>query len=179
MQLPSGYNDTAIAITVWAGGSPIMNNLKHICIDTATFPTGRTWEWVDASQNIYYPHFVRPPYTHSDPYKPASTTASCYLLYRLPCEPAHKQQVAEPLTPLDAACNCVTCCKGTTGDVNSDLSVNLADLSALVNYLTGGGYTPSCMLEANINTIGATDLADLAMLVSYLTGASSTLPYCF
>jgi hypothetical protein len=178
MQLPPGYSDTAIAITAWTGGSVWTNMNKHICIDTATYPAGKTWEWVDASQNIYYPHFVRPPYTQFDPTQPLSN-AACYLLYRSSCEPVHKSQATEPLTPLDAACNCETCCKGSTGDVNSDQSVNLADLSALVNYLTGGSYAPSCTLEANVNTVGAIDLADLSMLVAYLTGASSALPYCF
>jgi hypothetical protein len=179
MQLPPGYSDTAVAITAWTGGSVWTNMNKHICIDTATYPIGRTWEWVDASQNIYYPHFVRPAYTKPDPFNPASTTASCYVIYALPCDPVHKQKPNEPLSPLDAACACTSCCKGTTGDVNSDMAVNLADLSALVAYLMGTPYQFPCAQEANINKIGTTDLADLSMLVSYLTGLTPALPYCF
>ena len=38
-----------------------------------------------------------------------------------------------------------SCCTGTTGNVNGTGIVDLADLSALVSYLTGGGYVlPNC-----------------------------------
>jgi cytoskeletal protein RodZ len=70
------------------------------------------------------------------------------------------------------------CCVGVTGNVNTVGSVDLADLSALVNYLTGGGYVPPCMAEANVNTVGTVDLADLSSLVSYLTGGGFVLPSC-
>jgi hypothetical protein len=74
---------------------------------------------------------------------------------------------------------CVTsCCVGQTGNVNGSGSVDLADLSALVSYLTGGGFTPPCNAEANINKTGGIDLADLSALVNYLTGGGFTLPGC-
>lgn len=76
--------------------------------------------------------------------------------------------------------NCVppTCCIGTTGNVNTIGIVDLSDLSALVSYLTGGGYVLPCAEEANINNVGIVDLSDLSALVSYLTGGGYILPNC-
>jgi len=70
------------------------------------------------------------------------------------------------------------CCVGTTGNVNGVGIVDLADLSALVSYLTGGGYVLPCPNEANVNRAGIVDLADLSALVSYLTGGGYVLPNC-
>jgi len=70
------------------------------------------------------------------------------------------------------------CCVGTTGDVNGIGVVDLTDLSALVNYLTGGGFVLPCQAEANINTLGIVDLSDLSALVNYLTGGGYLLPNC-
>jgi len=70
------------------------------------------------------------------------------------------------------------CCVGVRGNVNYVGIVDLADLSALVSYLTGGGYTLPCPNEANVNGIGIVDLADLSALVSYLTGGGYVLPNC-
>jgi hypothetical protein len=70
------------------------------------------------------------------------------------------------------------CCTGTSGNVNLAGGVDLADLSALVSYLTGGGYLLTCIPEANVNGSGAVDLADLSALVSYLTGGGYVLPSC-
>jgi len=70
------------------------------------------------------------------------------------------------------------CCVGGRGNVNNVGIVDLADLSALVSYLTGGGYALPCPNEANVNSIGIVDLADLSALVSYLTGGAYVLPSC-
>jgi len=70
------------------------------------------------------------------------------------------------------------CCAGTTGDVNGIGIVDLADLSALVSYLTRGDFLFPCQAEANINAIGIVDLSDLSALVSYLTGGGYLLPNC-
>jgi hypothetical protein len=70
------------------------------------------------------------------------------------------------------------CCVGTTGNVNGLGAVDLGDLSALVAYLTGGGYVITCLGEANVNGAGAIDLGDLSALVSYLTGGGYVLPTC-
>ena len=70
------------------------------------------------------------------------------------------------------------CCIGTTGNVNALGIVDLSDLSAMVSYLTGGGYVLPCYEEANVNAAGIIDLADLSALVSYLTGGGYILPFC-
>ena len=70
------------------------------------------------------------------------------------------------------------CCVGTRGNVNITGIVDLADLSALVSYLTGGGYVLPCPNEANFNAEGIVDLSDLTMLVFYLTGEIYGLKEC-
>lgn len=70
------------------------------------------------------------------------------------------------------------CCQGVTGNVNMSGIVDLSDLSALVSYLTGGGYVLPCSKEANVNSSGIVDLSDLSSLVSYLTGGGYVLPGC-
>ena len=70
------------------------------------------------------------------------------------------------------------CCVGTTGNVNLAGIVDLSDLSALVSFLTGGGYVLPCPDEANVNAAGIVDLSDLSSLVSYLTGGGYLLPNC-
>ena len=70
------------------------------------------------------------------------------------------------------------CCAGVRGNVNYSGIVDLSDLSALVSYLTGGGYALPCPDEANVNAVGIVDLSDLSALVSYLTGGGYTLPNC-
>ncbi len=70
------------------------------------------------------------------------------------------------------------CCVGVTGNVNYSGIVDLIDLSALVSYLTGGGYVLPCPDEANVNASGIVDLGDLSALVSYLTGGGYVLPAC-
>jgi hypothetical protein len=64
------------------------------------------------------------------------------------------------------------------GNVNNSGGIELADLSALASYLTGGGYVPPCLEAANVNGTGAVELADLSALVSYLTGGGYTPPSC-
>jgi hypothetical protein len=72
----------------------------------------------------------------------------------------------------------IGCCFDKTGNVNQAGIVDLADLSALVSYLTGGGYVLPCPDAANVNASGIVDLADLSALVSYLTGGGYVLPNC-
>ncbi|PWB75159.1 hypothetical protein C3F09_02995 [candidate division GN15 bacterium] len=70
------------------------------------------------------------------------------------------------------------CCFGRTGNVNETGIVDLSDLSALISYLTGGGYVPPCPEAANVNGADIIDLTDLTGLVSYLTGAGYMRPRC-
>jgi hypothetical protein len=72
------------------------------------------------------------------------------------------------------------CCEGgpRRGNVNISGIIDLADLSCLVSYLTGGGYRLPCYGSANVDATGIVDLADLSALVSYLTGGGYVLPDC-
>ncbi len=72
------------------------------------------------------------------------------------------------------------CCHGLRGNVNWDPAdiVDLSDLSALVNYLEGGGYVLQCEDEADVNNDGRVDLSDLSILVNYLTGGGAQLYSC-
>jgi uncharacterized protein (TIGR02145 family) len=72
----------------------------------------------------------------------------------------------------------VSCCTGKRGNVNGTGIIDLADLSSLVNYLTGGGYVLPCSESANVNGIGIIDLVDLSSLINYLTGGGYVLPNC-
>jgi hypothetical protein len=71
-----------------------------------------------------------------------------------------------------------SCCIGTTGNVNLIGAVDLADLSLLVSFLTGGVPSLPCPEEANANGQGAVDLADLSLLVAVLTGAPGSFASC-
>jgi len=75
-------------------------------------------------------------------------------------------------------CDTSSCCRGNTGNVNLVGMVDLSDLSALISFLTGGGYVLPCPAEANVNGTGIVDLSDLSALVSYLTGGGYLLPIC-
>lgn len=70
------------------------------------------------------------------------------------------------------------CCIGAVGNVNAQGIIDVADLSSLVNYLTGGDYILPCPSAANVNGSGTVDLGDLSTLVSYLTGGGNILPNC-
>ena len=70
------------------------------------------------------------------------------------------------------------CCLGKRGNVNLIGITDLADLSALVSYLTGSGFKLVCSSSANVNGSGIVDLADLSALVSYLTAGGYVLPNC-
>ncbi len=71
-----------------------------------------------------------------------------------------------------------SCCTGKRGNVNQTGAIDLGDLSALVSYLTGGGFVLPCVDAANVNGVGAVDLGDLSALVSYLTGGGFVLINC-
>jgi len=71
-----------------------------------------------------------------------------------------------------------SCCTGVAGNVNMAGVIDLADLSALISYLTGGGYVLPCTDAANVNGFGIVDLGDLSALVNYLTGGGYVLPSC-
>jgi hypothetical protein len=63
----------------------------------------------------------------------------------------------------------------TLGDINHSHMSDLSDLSALVSYLTGGGYLVSPRMVGDLNGDCRIDLSDLSRLVSYLTGGGAVL----
>lgn len=71
-----------------------------------------------------------------------------------------------------------SCCVGKRGNVNCTGAIDLGDLSALVSYLTGGGFVLCCKDAADINGDGVVDLRDLSSEVSFLTGGGFVLPNC-
>jgi len=173
-RLPVGYNATPITLKLW-NLPDVANHGKHICIDTAFYSPGGTWKWVSvegSTEYTYAPIFTGLP-GHS--YTPSA--GYCFYLYHLPCGVA-RDRSGNQAVAAEAGCPCGLCCVGTTGNVNEVGIVDLGDLSALVSYLTGGGYLLTCEEEANINNVGLVDLSDLSALVSYLTGGGYTLPNC-
>ena len=65
----------------------------------------------------------------------------------------------------------------TPGDISNNGLADLTDLSYLVGYLTGSGFTLPNMSAANCNGVGIVDLGDLAYLVAFLTGVGNP-PQC-
>lgn len=72
----------------------------------------------------------------------------------------------------------LSCCVGKRGNVNCSGIVDLGDLSALVNYLTGAGFSVWCQEATKVNGAGIVDLGDLSALVNHLTGSGFVLPNC-
>jgi PKD repeat protein len=72
-----------------------------------------------------------------------------------------------------------SCCINTTGNVNGDPDdiVDIADLSALLDYLFNSGTISSCVEECDIDRSGEIDIADLQNLVDFLF-FGTTLPAC-
>ena len=60
------------------------------------------------------------------------------------------------------------CCTGIRGDVDYSGSIDVADLTYLVDYLFSGGSAPPCPDQADVNGSGGIDVADLTYLVDYL-----------
>ncbi len=56
------------------------------------------------------------------------------------------------------------------GDVNHDVSLDITDLTFLVDYFFGGGAAPPCPKEADVNGDSNLDISDLTYLVDYLFG---------
>lgn len=73
------------------------------------------------------------------------------------------------------------CCIADRGNVDGsvDDNVDISDLVALVDYMFGGGATPPCPEEANIDGEGEIDISDLVFLVNYMFAGGDPPAPCF
>ena len=80
------------------------------------------------------------------------------------------------------------CCRGKVGNVvtGSDADPNIADVSALIDYLFGRFTPVDCLAEADINGSGSGELTraditigDVSMLIDYLFISVQPLPDCY
>ena len=60
----------------------------------------------------------------------------------------------------------------TRGDVNKDNAVNIADVTALIDYLLGGDASVISLGAADVNQDGAVNIADVTALIDYLLSGS-------
>ena len=64
------------------------------------------------------------------------------------------------------------CCCSVPGDYNSSGSLDISDLTALVDYLFGGGPAAGCPAHSDTNGDQSTDISDLTCLVDYMFGSA-------
>ncbi len=80
------------------------------------------------------------------------------------------------------SCEASTCCVLIRGNVDYDPgdSIDISDLTTLVDYMFNGGSTPLCIEEANVDgdTSETIDVTDLTYLVDYLFGGGPAPPAC-
>jgi len=61
-----------------------------------------------------------------------------------------------------------SCCVGSTGNIDGDGEVNIADLTFLIDHLFITLLPLPCIAEANIDGSGGIDIADLTFLIDHL-----------
>ncbi len=54
------------------------------------------------------------------------------------------------------------------GDANEDSAVDISDVVRILNYLFGGGATPTCMAANDANGSGSVNIADPVFILNYL-----------
>ncbi|MEK7775575.1 MAG: FG-GAP-like repeat-containing protein [Candidatus Zixiibacteriota bacterium] len=74
----------------------------------------------------------------------------------------------------------VGCCVGIRGNANGDPneSINIVDLTFLVQYLFLGGKVPPCRLEGSINGDATINVIDITYLVNYMFKGGVAPPAC-
>ena len=55
------------------------------------------------------------------------------------------------------------------GDVNGDGSVNISDVTALINYLLTGNASGINLTNADVNSDGSVNISDVTALINYLS----------
>ncbi len=71
----------------------------------------------------------------------------------------------------------LSCCHGTTGDVDQSGSVDISDLSMLVDFLFFSGSPGTCFAATDVDKSGSIDISDLQALIDFLF-FSAPLPSC-
>ena len=61
-----------------------------------------------------------------------------------------------------------SCCQGTTGNIDNDRGVDIADLTFLIDHLYINFPAIPCPEEGNIDGLGGVDIADLTFLIDHL-----------
>ncbi len=69
-------------------------------------------------------------------------------------------------------------CCNIRGDVSNSGTVNVSDLTYLVDFLFSGGANPPCEEEGDVNADGTTNISDLTYLVDFLFSGGSAPPAC-
>ncbi len=69
------------------------------------------------------------------------------------------------------------CCHGTTGDVDQSGSVDISDLSMMVDFLFLSGPPGTCFAASDVDKSGTIDISDLQALIDFLF-FSVALPSC-
>ena len=71
------------------------------------------------------------------------------------------------------------CCCVKRGDMTHNGTIEITDLTTLVDYMFQSGPQPDCLGEADIDANTTIDIADLTSLVDYFFVAGNTLPDCW
>ncbi len=93
-----------------------------------------------------------------------------------PVNPPSGTTIEWPSSPI--ADQCDTCCVGEVGDVNCDTSVDIGDLTRLIDNLFGSFSPLCCEQEANCDVTGGIDIGDLTELIYNLFISFTPLPNC-
>ncbi|MEW6050248.1 MAG: hypothetical protein AB1644_04200 [Candidatus Zixiibacteriota bacterium] len=92
----------------------------------------------------------------------------------------NKCSVCHGVTPTGAGPHGITasqCCTGTTGDLDQSGSIDISDLSMMIDFLFFSGALGPCGVANDVDRNGSIDISDLQTLIDFLF-FSATLPSC-